>query len=124
MGGAGTEATQVGNRDKDASQLDEPRALATVGVNAEFLANGRPDGIPRASFGLVQAMAKQDASITWLLFTPRIEWLEAAEELRSLANCRLTVTGSMPGRAGRVFWRLLQLPWLARQHRVRLLFNP
>ena len=116
------DAKQTPSRDKDAGRL--LKSPVTIGVNAEFLANGRPDGIPRASFGLVRAMANEDGSITWLLFTPRIEWREAAEELRSLANCQIVVTGSMPGRAGRIFWRLFVLPWLAKRHCVDLLFNP
>ncbi|MDQ6712759.1 MAG: hypothetical protein M3Z28_06165, partial [Candidatus Dormibacteraeota bacterium] len=119
-----TNAKQVVGRVKDVRQLPKHDASLTIGVNAEFLANRLPDGIPRASFGLVRAMAEEDSSINWLLFAPRIEWREAAEELQSLANCQVVIMGSMPGRAGRVGWRLFVLPWLARRHRVRLLFNP
>lgn len=119
-----TDATRIGSRDADDGQLVRPRPSITIGVNAEFLANAQPDGIPRASLGLVRSMANEDLSIAWLLFTPTIEWREAAEELGSLVNCRIVITGSLPGRAGRVGWRLLVLPWLAWRHHVHLLFNP
>jgi glycosyltransferase involved in cell wall biosynthesis len=110
--------------DGTAGQVSQFNPAITVGVNAEFLANGRPDGIPHASFGLLREMAELDRSISWLLFTPAIEWPQAGDALRALPNCRLIVTGSTGGRLGRVAWRLLALPWLARRHRVGALFNP
>lgn len=95
-----------------------------IGVNAEWLANGHPDGIPRSSFGLVREMLRQDPSVNWILFTPTIRWPAAAEELLERPNCRLVTGGSPPNRLGRVAWRLIWLPRLAGRHSVDLLFNP
>ena len=125
MRGPLIDQTRLDIRDTAHDRVTESSSrTVTIAVNAEFLANGRPDGIPRAAFGLVRAMAEEDQSVNWILFTPRIEWQAAAGELRMLANCRVEVAGSLPGRTGRVIWRLFQLPWLVRQHHVNALFNP
>ncbi len=96
--------------------------MIRIGVNALYLIPGGVGGTEIYLRNLLRALADIDSENQYVVFTNRETGAGLAPDRPNFVHAPQSVSASF--RPARILWEQLALPFAARRHRLKVLFNP